>query len=100
MQHCVKSFFLIRSSSGPNLTRIWTAYVDFQSKSPYSVRMRENAYQQNPEYGYFSHSSSNFNDAAEQVLVRLSHPLEKVRPYLPKIFFKANKNFLKKVCFA
>ena len=34
---------------------IRTEYGNLQSKSPYSVRMRENADQKNSEYGYFSH---------------------------------------------
>ena len=34
---------------------IRTKYGNLQSKSPYSVRMRENADQRNSEYEYFSH---------------------------------------------
>ena len=34
-------------------SRIWTEYGDLQSKSPNSVRMRENADQENSEYGHF-----------------------------------------------
>ena len=35
---------------------IRTEYGEIRSVSPYSVRMRENAYQNNYEYGYFSRS--------------------------------------------
>ena len=36
------------------LSHIWTEYEDL---SPYSVRMRENADQNNPEYGRFLRSA-------------------------------------------
>ena len=35
---------------------IWTEYGDIRSISPYSVRMRENADQNNSQYGHFSRS--------------------------------------------
>ena len=35
---------------------IWTEYGEILSISPYSVRLRENADQNNSEYGYFSSS--------------------------------------------
>ena len=37
---------------------IRTEYRDLQSKSPYSVRMRENTDQKNSEYGHFSHNDN------------------------------------------
>ena len=39
-------------------SRIRTEYGEIRSKSPYSVRMRENTDQKNPEYGHFSRSAS------------------------------------------
>ena len=45
-------------------SRIWTEYGAILRISPYSVRMRENAYQNNSEYGQFLHSDlieENFN---------------------------------------
>ena len=39
------------------LVRWWSEYGDFQSKSPYSLRMWRNASQTNPECEYFSGSS-------------------------------------------
>ena len=36
--------------------RIWTEYGEIQSISPYSVQMRENADQNNSEYGHFLRS--------------------------------------------
>ena len=35
-------------------SRIWTEYGEIGSISPYSVRMRENADQNNSEYGHFA----------------------------------------------
>ena len=37
-------------------SRIWTEYGQIRRISPYSARMRENAGQNNSEYGYFSRS--------------------------------------------
>ena len=37
-------------------SRIRTEYEEIRSISPYSVRMRENADQNNSEYGHFSRS--------------------------------------------
>ena len=39
-------------------SRIWTEYEEIRSISPYTVRMRGNADQNNSEYGHFSHSVS------------------------------------------
>ena len=48
--HCLKSV-RIRSHSGLNRER------ERDRTSPYSVRMRENADQNNSEYGHFLHSA-------------------------------------------
>ena len=45
-------------------SRIWTEYEDIRSISPYSVRMRENADQNNSEYGQFLRKTSLKEDAA------------------------------------
>ena len=37
-------------------SHIWTEYGEIRSISPYSVQMRENADQNNYEYGHFSRS--------------------------------------------
>ena len=37
-------------------SRIWTEYGEIRSIFPYSVRMRENANQNNSEFGHFSRS--------------------------------------------
>ena len=37
----------------PAFSRIQTEYGEIRSISPYSVRMRQNADQNNPEYGHF-----------------------------------------------
>ena len=39
-------------------SRIWTEYGEIRSISSYSVRMRENADQNNSEYEHFLHSAS------------------------------------------
>ena len=54
--HYVKSV-RIRSFFDPNFPTIRTEYWDLQSKSPYSVRMRENADQKSSEYGHFLRSA-------------------------------------------
>ena len=54
-KHCVKSVG-IRSYSGPHFPRIWTEYEEILRISSYSGRMRENADQNNFEYGHFLHS--------------------------------------------
>ena len=38
-------------------SRVWTAYGEIRSISPYSVRMRENTDQKNSEYGHFTCSA-------------------------------------------
>ena len=38
-------------------SRIWTKYGEIRSLSPYSVRKREKAEQDNSEYGHFSRSA-------------------------------------------
>ena len=38
-------------------SRIWTEYGEIRSISPYSVRMRENADQNNSEYGHLFRSA-------------------------------------------
>ena len=50
--HCMRSV-RIRSFSGPYFAAFG---LNTESISPYSVGMRENADQKNPEYGYFSRS--------------------------------------------
>ena len=40
----------------PAFSRIRTEYWEIRSISPYSVRMRENADQNNSDYGHFSSS--------------------------------------------
>ena len=50
--HCVKRV-RIRSYSGSHFFRIWTEYGEIRSISLYSVWMRENANQNNSEYGLF-----------------------------------------------
>ena len=42
----------------PAFSQIWTEYGEILRISPYSVRMRENADQNNSEYGHFSRSDS------------------------------------------
>ena len=48
-------------------SRIWTKYGDIRSISPYSVQMRENTDQKNPEYGHFSRSG--FKTVIENILL-------------------------------
>ena len=43
-------------------SRIWTEYVGIRNISPYSVRMRENADQNNSEYRHFSRSACDWDD--------------------------------------
>ena len=40
---------------------IWTEYGELRNLSPYSAQMRENADQNNSEYGYFSRSQCHCN---------------------------------------
>ena len=40
----------------PTFPHIWTEYGEILRMSPYSVQMRENADQNNSEYGHFSRS--------------------------------------------
>ena len=51
--HCVKSV-QIRSFFCSAFSRIRTEYEEIRSKSPYSVRMRENTNQKNSVFGHFS----------------------------------------------
>ena len=44
-------------------SRIRAEYTEIQSSSPYSVRMRENADQNNPKYGHFSRSVFSYESA-------------------------------------
>ena len=53
--HCIKSV-LIRIYSGPHFLAFGLNTERLLRSSPYSVRMRENADQNNSEYGYFSGS--------------------------------------------
>ena len=50
---------------GVFLAFIQTEYGDLQSKSLYSVQMRDNADQKNSKYGHFSHSVSFMNNAKQ-----------------------------------
>ena len=53
--HCGKSV-RIWSYCVSAFSRIWTEYRKIQTISPYSVLMRENADQNNSEYGHISRS--------------------------------------------
>ena len=52
--HCLKSA-LIRSYSSLYIPALRTEYAEIRSIFPYTVRMRENRYQNNSKYGHFSH---------------------------------------------
>ena len=54
MEHCVKSVRM-RSYFGPHFPA-FGLNKKIRSISPYSVRMRKNAYQNNSEYGHFLRS--------------------------------------------
>ena len=58
--YCIKKI-PIRSYSGPHFPRIWTEFGEMRSIFPFSVRMRENAGQNNSEYGHFLRSDSTTN---------------------------------------
>ena len=58
-RHCVRSAG-IRSYSGPHFPPLGTEYGDILRFSLYSVRMLENAGQNNSEYGHFLRSEKSF----------------------------------------
>ena len=64
MVHCVKcpySELFWSYSELSTFFRIRTEYGEIRSMSPYSVQIRENADQNNSEYGQFSRSSKHSN---------------------------------------
>ena len=78
----------IQSCSGPHFSRIWTEYGEIRSISPYSVRMRENADQNNSEYSHFLRSELNDLDISIEDSVNNYFVVFKKFPsYAPHINF-------------
>ena len=78
----------IQSYSGPHFSRIRTEYVEIRSISPYSVRMRENADQNNSEYSHFLRSELNDLDISiEHSVNNYFVVFEKFPSYAPHINF-------------
>ena len=79
---------------------IWTEYGEVLRIYPYSVRMPENTYQTNSEYGHFSrsfihkHSFSIFSTISSELLqlLRFSLPKHKFKKLSKKIFFPVPVN--------
>ena len=78
----------IQSYSGPHFSRIRTECGEIRSISPYSVRMRENADQNNSEYSHFLRSELNDLDISIEHSVNNYFVVFKKFPsYAPHINF-------------
>ena len=65
----------IRSFFWSVFSRIRTEYEDLRSKSPYSVRIRENTDQKNSAFGYFSHSDRSHYKLDLEGISYTCHPI-------------------------
>ena len=70
-------------------SRIWTKYEEILRISPYSVRTRENAHQNNSEYGHFSRSDGLLNPFLVNVLIL--HPPENTENSSSFWYFRGKK---------